>query len=379
MGAMNHAESTSARTSPWGCVLALAAFLLPSAAGAEVGLTLMGQHGELDLTQKTPTLRFSVLIKSGLSVPVEGVRIGVLFANTAGPLEKAEAAALYRKGTSPQGEVGVIDSHVKVKVQPEGEAPVVLEIPLKPGDPEPRAFVTHVLGYDLGAVKGALLLQLLSTEAASDEFAAVSALGLLGDHAARQSARRRHGPDAELHGILRAEATHPVPARPSETETFRRVYAIRGLGVLGGAQARQALEEVQKLQGLERFDEPLQVLRIARLVGSPIETPLAYSIPRDIQGMRQLVELALKDVGALAAADESTAEPTTAVAQVDAPPPAEAAAVQPLPALEAGGEITQEESTSPMLAAVLTGTLAGALVAVGLLAVQRRRDKGRSA
>jgi hypothetical protein len=329
------------------------------------GLTLDGQRGELDVSGKQPRLRFSVLAKNKLPVAIERIRVGVIYAEDGEILRKLDAAQVYKNKDQGGTAYGVVDQEVAAVVGAGGEVEVHLEVPVREGGPSPRSFVTYVLGYTLGAVHAPVLLDLLGTDAASDELAAVTALALTGAPFEQLAVRQRLHERQDLLIDFVAEVTRTVPERPSERDTLRRVFAVRALGVLGGADARAALARLREESTLSRFDEPLQVLRIARLVGSRLETPLAFAVPAAANTMADLVGTAMADVDELAKAPAKTETDSE-------PPPAEQVPDAPA-ALDTAAVIEPRPSTA-LLPALATAVLTFGLVAAGLLVWQRRRS-----
>ncbi len=297
-------------------------------------MTLSQHHGEIDSTGPAPVLRFTVRAQSHVRAPVDSVYLGIIFAASPADLAGADPSRLYAKGPALGERLGVIKELAPVSLAAGGEATLVLTFPLGAGQPSPQAFFVHVLGYGLADADAALLFGLLETESPSDEAAAVDAMGLKADRAGRQAARLRWSKKPLLTRDLVLEATRPVPERPSEAETFRRVFAARALGVLGGGAAERALKRLLADPGLGRFDEPLQVLRIARVIGSDIETPLAFVVPAQAQSMAELVATALAEVNGLTTAVPAGGEAPPAL---EAPPRAASAYPADADSLGAGG------------------------------------------
>jgi hypothetical protein len=295
-------------------LLGLAAAAPEPLVDAEPLVVLSEPVADIDPTASPPRLRVRVRARSSLDVPVDGVQVGLLFAETPEALQGMDPSRLYRQG-APSPEVGVVRHAAPIELPPRGVVTAAFDVAVPVGAPRPAIFVSHVLGYGLADVDAATLFALLGTRAAADEVAAVGAFGLTGDAAARAAARRRWAHKAALRADLAASLLAPIPPRPSQGEAFRRVFAVRALGVLGGPAAVDTLQELQRRPGLEAFDEPLQVLRIARVSGSTLETPLAFAVPETCRRMRDVVDAALADTGAL----DDVEPPPVAVAPV---PPA---------------------------------------------------------
>ena len=260
-------------------------------------VTLSEQKGVVESHGSESILRFSARVSNTLPVALRAIRVGFLLASDEETLQKLDATALYRHdGPQLAANVGVVNERVVLAVPAKSERQLELTVHLAGNGSDPHAFVTHVLGYELADLSTRMLFDLLATQAASDEVAAVQAFGLSGGSDERLQARRRWlARTPELMPGLVAELDRVVPDRPSESEAFRRVFAARAAGVLGGDAAERALRRALRDPGLARFDEPLQVLRIARVLGSSLETPLAFALPAEARRMNDVVAAALVD------------------------------------------------------------------------------------
>ncbi len=273
-------------------------FLIWMSLAADVSaarVTLHGHRGELDVSTGTPQLRFELKAQNNLPVPVREIEVGILFAGAEAALKDIDAGKLYQSEAQAGRQVGALRVHVAVELPAQGEAPVVIHRPLAAGEPEPRAFRTHVLGYRLAALSAPLLLELLASEVAADEVAVVDTLALAGTAAEKRTARKQWAQTPNLVAALVEQAGADPGSAPSHALTLRRVFAVRALGVLGGEQALSALKGLLRDPRLNAFDEPLQVLRVARVVGSPLETPMAYAVPPHAHRMHDVVAAALDD------------------------------------------------------------------------------------
>jgi len=298
-------------------------------ASEELGarISLAGQRGELDADGGAPELRFELLATSSLSVSVVAIEVGVLFAASEEALRDLDPATLYN-GTANNANVGVLRQEQKVTLAPYATQVVTLRAMPRPVGPLPVVFRTHLLSYRLADLTASLLFELLHTEAPADEMAVIATLALHGRADDKLRVRAQFGGDKALIAGLRARVTDAVAVAPSWAEAMDRAVAIRALGVLGGVDAEATLRELLKEPGLTRLDEALQVLLIARLRGTRLETPAAFAIPTTVRRMNDLVSVALddlavpKDEPGFAAQDTTTPEAVT-VAEVvakDEPP-----------------------------------------------------------
>lgn len=346
------------------------AALLEEATGGGARVTLEGQRGALDLSGARPRLVFSVLAHSTLAVPVAAVEVGVLFAATEQALQRADASALYNAGVGSTT-VGVLRQRVAVALPPGGRAAVEVGVELRPGQPDPLAFRTHVLGYRLAQVTAAVLLELLGTRAGADEVAAVETLAVTGTAAEKRAVRERWGADRELVATLAATVREPLPAQPNVDAVLRLVYVVRALGVLGGDTAGATLRALLADPSLAGLDEALLMLLTARVVGSPLETPIAFAVPPTARHFSEVVATALADVtepmDTVAASDDGAAAPVPAAA--DASDAIPAAAVPGQPGVAATPTVALPH---PWLAAAVLGV--ASLAALLWWRLRRRRS-----
>jgi hypothetical protein len=258
---------------------------------------LTQQRIKIEHTNTDVMLHFSGQVTNTLSVALRSLRLGILLAADEPMLRQADAAALYRQlPTTLDARVRAIDQIVAVSIPAQADKAIEFRVMLDASQPSPQAFATHVLGYDLDDISADVLFELLATQTAADELAAVQALELNGDAVARLQARRRWaGRQAQVAPALVAELNRAIAARPSESETFRRIFAVRAVGVLGADGGERALRDLLRHPDLDRFDEPLQVLRIARAAGAPLETPLAFALASRSQRMVDVVAAGLSD------------------------------------------------------------------------------------
>jgi hypothetical protein len=253
------------------------------------------------------------------------VEIGALYAESPADIETADAGSLYRDG--PSARVGMLRTRSPVELAAGREVPVILRATFAGEEvtPKPRTFVTHLLGYRLRDVEGSLLFSLVGTDVAADEAAAVRTFGLVGGDGGKRTARQRFGDDDELVRFVAEHVRAPIPASPPQREANLRVYAVLALGVLGGEVASAALSELAARVDLARFDEPLQVIRVARVLGSDIENALAYAIPVDARRMSDVVAHAQQDlagwpeVAAPIAAEAPATEPAAPESEPEEP------------------------------------------------------------
>ena len=298
----------------WALWVASLIAVTPVAATESAGVALSDQEAHLDVDATPPVLLFNAQATNHLEWPVRALQIGILFAEQRADLSDVDASALYRAGRQVNGKVGVVNQDIAVNLPAQSSAAVHVQIPLDEHAPRANIFLTHVLGYALADTNAATLLMLLNTRVAADEVAACTTLALTGDRLSKSVTRARFADNPNLRRDLAITALTPPAPKPSQAEAFEHVFATRALGVLGGPQARAALETLRDSPSLAAFDAPVQILRVARLTGSVLETPLAFVDPAETRRMLDVVTAALGDLDAVPDAAASNPVPAAALA-----------------------------------------------------------------
>ncbi|MBN1962198.1 MAG: hypothetical protein JW841_14775 [Deltaproteobacteria bacterium] len=262
-------------------------------------------------SQKENYLTCSLRVHNNLTVAISRVHIGMLVTEKSKTLEQINPAILYNhlanndeqnkmiKNLSiDSNEISFAVIKQTLQVTIEAESDVLIEFIVKQMQNElkPAAYVMHVLSFEFANISVPLLLKLLESQAVADEIAAIQAFGLQGTAKVRLKARHHW---AEISDQLLpefiAQLRNEISARPSESETFRWIFAIRALGVLGGSSAEQVLRDLLRIKELDRFDEPLQVLRIAKVRGNLYNAPLAFMLNSNTKRMIDIVAVGLSD------------------------------------------------------------------------------------
>jgi len=259
-------------------------------------LTLTGQRAAIEQLDDGSQITFGVTAQSRLPVPVEAVDIGILFTELPEHLDEVDPARLYAKGQGAHDDVGVVRQTKKVTLAPGKEAAITFVLAVDPSWPKPRIFRAHVLGYRLGEVQAPLIFDLFGTEQAADEVAAAQAFGLLDGPVAKKAARERWQTDTALVAALAAAVQAPIPEAPTQDETLVRVFAVLATGVVGGEVATAALTGLSEDPRLNAFDEPFQTILVARILATPLETPLAFAVPTAARVMADVIEAGQQDL-----------------------------------------------------------------------------------
>jgi hypothetical protein len=334
-------------------VIFAAAAPLDPATGHPLRVWLDGHRAALDLSRDRPELVFWARAHSDLPVQLEAIEVGILFARKQQDFETAGVAELYSGRSRQDGDrrVGVVRTWVEIDLAGGGEQPLRVEAALAAGDPEPAAWVAHVLGYRLADVNVALLRELVSTHVLADEAAVVETLALAGGAERKHAVRQRWGGRTDLTRNLVELAQAPLPDTVGIQVAIERVMAVRALGVLGGDVAEEALRALLAAPRQDRLSESLVVMGIARL-RSPLEAPMAGALPPQAVRLADVVAAAQGDLpGWEVARSEASGVP-----------------VEPGAGPDAGATRTPAWALVAFAGVVMTA------VAGGLLLLRRRRD-----
>ncbi len=248
-------------------------------------ITLSHQHAGMEPAspEGSAQIYFGFNVHNDLPVAISSVQVGLLFADAPGIESFAglDAGRLYAQTTHARAvkNVVVVRQRLPVLISPGQVESVRFVIPMHLGWPEPQSFQTHVLGYTLEHVDGPVLIRLLQTDRAADEVAATNALSLPNAHWKAEG----------LAESLRAVVTIPLSKEPPQAEVLQRLFGFLALGRTGHGESCEILGRYANRPGLAAYDENLQVIRSARFVSSPIETPLAFLLPDELRTMADVV------------------------------------------------------------------------------------------
>lgn len=268
-------------------------------------------------------LVFSARVHNDLSADIDSVELVLVLRRAAG--DGAPDNPVQWLEQAPPPGIRVRREHLAVRVAAHSTALAVarwsLDEILDAGSI--GQISTHVLGFHLATFDAALLQQLLASGVAANEVAACAVLGI-GAPRAEQAALRHQLSGAQSLALELAQAvTQPVAARPTQENTFARIFALLGLAVMGESSLNTALASLPDDAALARFDEPLQIAQIARAQGSAWQAPLAFALPPSATHMRDVVAFA-KNL-----AEQISATSPVLVAQKDVPTMQQAEQVAP--------------------------------------------------
>ena len=238
-----------------------------------------------------------VRIKNTLPVPVDVVTVGVLYAGEDAALVTTGVAELYG-GAGEGSDVGAIthDLRLALPARGRGEARFSLPIPSSRETQASAVFATHVLCYRVRRITAALALDLLRGTAAADACAAIAAFGLQQrQQSLRLASRERFAGRADLVSEFVAVVGREILHNISQDAAFAVIFASRALGVVGGVAAERALQTLAKSPHVHHLDTAVGVLRVARLASSPLESPLAHTLPPSVATAADVIGLALDD------------------------------------------------------------------------------------
>ena len=108
----------------------------------------------------------------------------------------------------------------------------------------------------------------------ADEMTLVRELGVL----ERKVKERLTSQDQRTRDRLIEELQKEIPDRPDLEFVRQRVMMVLALGRLSSSESDQALEKLLEDPARHRLNEPLQLLRIARLSSTIWESPLAFAL-----------------------------------------------------------------------------------------------------
>jgi hypothetical protein len=298
---------------------ALVAAAQASTPAIDAGVVLAGSRAELDARTQPLVVKLSLQAKNRLAVDVDEVEVGVLYAETQEDLSRIDPSSLYRTNGDANGRVGVAKKRVAVSLASQGQTTLLVLLPLGPKEAVPGAFALHVLGYRLAEISAKVLVGLLHTGAAADEVAAMATLAMSGALSDRLAIRARWSGRAEVIEELAAKVLAPVAPSPEQAEINERVYAIRAIGILGGARAKDTLTSLAGRADLKNLDNGVQNLAVAQVVGSRLLTPVAFAVPADATTAAAVVDAALADLNSPAPALAIAARGTAGVGATAAP------------------------------------------------------------
>ena len=260
-------------------------------------LAVVEQRANLDPNGQQ--IHANMTLQSRLPLGVRGVRLGFLLAESDAALQGVDTDTVYDAPAAPGVPLKAVAYDAPLNLAPQAVITSNLTVPMDaPVTFSPKVFLTHVLAYHLSDVDVTTLLELVNSSASVDQVAACEAFALLGDPNAKAAARQRWSKKDTLRRELTEVLQRPAPAAPEQADTFGRIYAARALGVLGGAEAYEILNNLAQDPNLSQFDAPLQVLQRARQGATPQRVPLAFAIPADATSFAAVVQAALADVGA---------------------------------------------------------------------------------
>ena len=273
-----------------------------SSNGSEPGraaLRIWESKASLLPKQEGTHIALSVSIGSDLDVPVREIELGMLVAPNSELFSQQDWGSLYVLPEAIKGflvgDVGIVRRSRNVRISPGERVLLPIEIEIEQSWPRPKVFVVHVLGYRLETISFPLLLRLLRSKAAADEVAVVRSFALSGTNAEKVEVRRRFGHDKELISGLVAHLGR-VLGEGTLQEVIESVFVVRALGVLGGSGAMHALKRFHAKGDMSRLDQGLLVLRAARYTAPSLQAAMAYVVPPDAKGMRDVVQIALDDL-----------------------------------------------------------------------------------
>ena len=218
--------------------------------------------------------RFVAVAVNELDEPVEALDIGLLLGREDVTLNTAQVADIYA-GKLVEG--FHYQRFTMAQVIPARERAMISHPVQVPSDSAPQLFA-HLLGYELSILSEASLLKLLDSRAAADETAVLQSLGFVLQGGAWQLKADRLKPDPTMLSWLeKLDADWPL--KPTLRDLKQLCVGAIAASLEDSAASRNRLQMVAERGDIERFDEPLQLLRTARLTSTPLASPLAFVMP----------------------------------------------------------------------------------------------------
>ena len=223
-------------------IVAFGTCLMPRWAAAE-GAGVIIERAQVSSLESGAALQIDVSIRNQLSVAVRAVELGLECQGTPTFEKRGRRTMGVGPGTSVSAFLIVAGPQVK-----------------------PQDCSVRLLGYELDKPTDAVLQLLLATGYSADERAAL--LAAQGEHSAlidwRSWASRNPSSTPRVHQVL---------------ERLLSWFALTQDNV-------KPATVLPKVDGLEKYDQPLQIILAARAQGSRFSSPLAFLLPDGVSTMK---------------------------------------------------------------------------------------------
>ncbi|MEC9464970.1 MAG: hypothetical protein VX834_04245 [Myxococcota bacterium] len=240
----------------------------------EPAVRIQDARVETQVEQGETRSKLVAVVINELDEAIQGVDLGVIMSPVGTQLSPEELVRIY----GGESQARVYQHRLLVDAEISGKARVLISEPLElPEDPDLQ-LSAHLLGYRLSTVSELTLLRLLESRVAADEMAVVESLGLrwkgtrwLRDKEPSVSMR------VALSWLDKLDADWPL--KPSLRDLKQLCVAALAASLDGSEVNRERLRGLSRRRGIAWFDEPLQLLRTARLTSTPLQSPLAFVVP----------------------------------------------------------------------------------------------------
>lgn len=271
-----------------------------SAAALQVTGPLIALSQQRAALSGSGALTLDVRLTNSLTEPeftkLVEIELGWVLGENEDQLRDADVARLYQRCPADQevraGSLTVLRRTLDIRLGPGESHSATIESDL-PAGASTGAFVTHLLGYRLAPLQIAtadsskrtaqLLVQMLLRDQAADEVAALRSVGLVGKTPAALD-------NADVFGEALLQQLDNLAKKKADP---KRTAAVAFVALsLRNIRQGERLKTWKPQQDLSAFDENLQVLRTARLLNTPLETPLAFALPSKINTTEALLKYA---------------------------------------------------------------------------------------
>ncbi len=223
-------------------IVALAMVVMPGWAAAQDAGVLL-ERAQVSSLESGAALQVEVTIRNQLSVSVNSVELG---------LECSGSPKFQKMGRRTMVlEPGASVSAFLVLAGPQGK---------------PRDCSVQLLGYELHKPTDAVIKLLLGTGYSADERAA-----LLASMAGSSTAI-----------AWKSWASQSPNGTPGVSDVLARLLSWYALTHQGG----ESMDASLNTEGLEKFDQPLQIILAARVQGTSFSSPIAFLLPDGVSTMK---------------------------------------------------------------------------------------------
>jgi hypothetical protein len=255
--------------------IVIASWVLPTTVeGPTAALRLESARLEMVERAGQSGVRFAAVVVNELDETVNSLDIGIAIGLEEPRISLQDLPSIYAGRQID----GVDYQRVAIVTEVVGHSRVAVSQPVNLSHVGRHQFFSHLLGYGLLDPTQATLLRLLESRVAADEMAVVGSLGLSfheGQWQVEPEMSSVRAKAAQWLDVMDAD----WPLKPTLRDLKQLCVGALAASLDGSEKSRAKIRHMAERSGIEWFDEPLQLLRTARLVSTPLESPLAFLIP----------------------------------------------------------------------------------------------------